>query len=418
MRRIQNPYSNFTNNHGGWALCFLFLSLMSLHAAAQTAIPPPLDPAESSTPKFNLKMAIIMALLVAVFFILGFASVYTRQCTRNRLRGRVDLARGGMARGLDPDVIETFPTFVYSTVKDHKIGSGSLECAVCLNEFQDHETLRLIPKCDHVFHPDCIDMWLISNSTCPVCRTDLVPKSGELPYAIPDGLLAELDDDPDPKTDGHELAPPPPRQVSVRVAVDDQCADREPTTDANKAANLGLPPRSRSTGFAFGPPRSTSSGWRFSGLFPRSQSTGHSLVRPGENIEKYTLKLPEEVRNKLLNSALNRTRSGSSALPRVGSSRRGYRSQSVRTGHQNNNSTHYERFDGNARSDRWQFSMAPPFILRNSSVRSSTIGGDVVAARQPSDVPESNRPPLDRKHIRKSEGGERSTDTVRPEDLV
>ncbi|KAH7524331.1 hypothetical protein FEM48_Zijuj06G0108000 [Ziziphus jujuba var. spinosa] len=387
---------------------------MSLQATGQqTAIPPPRVTEESNAPKFNLKMAIVMVLLVTIFFILGFVSVYTRQCTQNRLRGRADLARGGMARGLDPDVIETFPTFVYSTVKEHKIGSGALECAVCLNEFQDDETLRLIPKCDHVFHPDCIDMWLITNSTCPVCRTNLVPNPGESPYAIPDELLEKLEneaDQPDLKTDSDEPSPPPRRQVSVRVAVDDQ------RTDNMEAVNQGLPPRSRSTGF--GPPRSTSSGWRFSGLFPRSQSTGHSLVRPGENIEKYTLKLPDEVRNKLLTSALNRTRSGSTAFPRVGSSRRGYRSQSVRTGRQNGNSTHYDRFEGNAQSDRWQFSMAPPFIFRSSSVRSSTTGGDVVESRQQSDVPESNRPPLDRKRIRKHEGGERSTDQLRPEDLV
>ncbi|KAL2924561.1 E3 ubiquitin-protein ligase ATL31 [Bienertia sinuspersici] len=27
----------------------------------------------------------------------------------------------------------------------------------CLNEFEDKETLRLLPVCDHVFHPECID---------------------------------------------------------------------------------------------------------------------------------------------------------------------------------------------------------------------------------------------------------------------
>ena len=55
-----------------------------------------------------------------------------------------------------------------------KIGKGTLECTICLCEFEDDETLRLIPKCDHVFRPECIDMWLESYTTCPVCLANLV----------------------------------------------------------------------------------------------------------------------------------------------------------------------------------------------------------------------------------------------------
>ncbi|KAF9604768.1 hypothetical protein IFM89_010309 [Coptis chinensis] len=66
---------------------------------------------------------------------------------------------------------------MYSVVKGLKIGKGALECAVCLNEFEDDETLRLLPKCDHVFHPECIDAWLASHTTCPVCRANLTPDS-------------------------------------------------------------------------------------------------------------------------------------------------------------------------------------------------------------------------------------------------
>jgi hypothetical protein len=73
-------------------------------------------------------------------------------------------------------VIETFPTMAYADVREHKTVKGALECAVCLSEFDDDETLRLLPKCSHVFHPDCIDTWLASHVTCPVCRANLVPE--------------------------------------------------------------------------------------------------------------------------------------------------------------------------------------------------------------------------------------------------
>ncbi|KAF3333089.1 E3 ubiquitin-protein ligase ATL6-like protein [Carex littledalei] len=78
-------------------------------------------------------------------------------------------------RGLDAAVLETFPIMVYSEVKEHQIGKGSVECAVCLCEFQDDENIRLLPKCIHMFHPDCIDEWLLSHVTCPLCRCILTP---------------------------------------------------------------------------------------------------------------------------------------------------------------------------------------------------------------------------------------------------
>ncbi|KAI8017055.1 RING-H2 finger protein ATL11 [Camellia lanceoleosa] len=68
---------------------------------------------------------------------------------------------------------------MYSVVTGLKIGKCALECVVCHNEFKDIENLRLIPKCNHVFHPECIDAWLNSHVTCPVCRADLVPQPGE-----------------------------------------------------------------------------------------------------------------------------------------------------------------------------------------------------------------------------------------------
>lgn len=44
-------------------------------------------------------------------------------------------------------------------------------CSICLNKiFED--TLK-ITKCNHTFHKDCIETWLITNKKCPLCRTKL-----------------------------------------------------------------------------------------------------------------------------------------------------------------------------------------------------------------------------------------------------
>ncbi|GJN28409.1 hypothetical protein PR202_gb16527 [Eleusine coracana subsp. coracana] len=50
--------------------------------------------------------------------------------------------------------------------------SPAAECAVCLKEFDELDTLRAMP-CAHAFHEDCIFRWLRLNATCPLCRHPL-----------------------------------------------------------------------------------------------------------------------------------------------------------------------------------------------------------------------------------------------------
>ncbi|CAL0314211.1 unnamed protein product [Lupinus luteus] len=48
-------------------------------------------------------------------------------------------------------------------------------CAVCLGDFEEGEELRTLPECMHSFHVPCIDMWLYSHTSCPICRATAVP---------------------------------------------------------------------------------------------------------------------------------------------------------------------------------------------------------------------------------------------------
>jgi hypothetical protein len=47
-------------------------------------------------------------------------------------------------------------------------------CTICLGEYDTGEVLRRLP-CLHSFHQPCIDAWMASNNTCPICRLDLLP---------------------------------------------------------------------------------------------------------------------------------------------------------------------------------------------------------------------------------------------------
>ncbi|XP_075521242.1 RING-H2 finger protein ATL46-like [Primulina tabacum] len=78
--------------------------------------------------------------------------------------------------GLDQSLVDVLPVFYYIEI----IGSKeAFDCAVCLCEFSNSDKLKLLPDCSHAFHIHCIEPWLMSNSTCPLCRTPITNVSLE-----------------------------------------------------------------------------------------------------------------------------------------------------------------------------------------------------------------------------------------------
>ncbi|KAG8045671.1 hypothetical protein GUJ93_ZPchr0008g12452 [Zizania palustris] len=79
--------------------------------------------------------------------------------------------------GLDAAAIALLPSFPYLRTTHHgaETSVNSVECAVCLNAVDEGEMVRQLPGCAHVFHQECIDVWLSSNASCPVCRRKAEP---------------------------------------------------------------------------------------------------------------------------------------------------------------------------------------------------------------------------------------------------
>ncbi|EFJ05370.1 hypothetical protein SELMODRAFT_39821, partial [Selaginella moellendorffii] len=49
-------------------------------------------------------------------------------------------------------------------------------CAVCLTDFSKNPAgtkIKILPKCAHAFHCSCIDLWLMTHASCPICRASL-----------------------------------------------------------------------------------------------------------------------------------------------------------------------------------------------------------------------------------------------------
>ncbi|KAG0502652.1 hypothetical protein HPP92_002724 [Vanilla planifolia] len=131
----------------------------------------------------KIMMSAIVVLFAVVVFLL-FLHIYVRwlvirrSSRRDRLRHRgipsddgQSLPPSSVHRQLDPLILASLPVLLFSGIGDEGGDEEFGECAVCLNEFEEGEKVRCLPRCGHRFHIDCIDMWFFSHSTCPLCRS-------------------------------------------------------------------------------------------------------------------------------------------------------------------------------------------------------------------------------------------------------
>jgi hypothetical protein len=52
---------------------------------------------------------------------------------------------------------------------------NSESCSICIEEFKNDNDNKLILKlkCEHLFHKECLNPWLNTNKSCPLCRIKL-----------------------------------------------------------------------------------------------------------------------------------------------------------------------------------------------------------------------------------------------------
>ncbi|WJX62146.1 RING-type E3 ubiquitin transferase [Trifolium repens] len=147
----------------------------------------------SSSNKISPAILFIIVILAIIFFILGLLHLLVRflikqrssssssttisQSNRFQEMSESDAYQRQLQQlfnlhdsGLDQAFIDALPVFIYKDIIGLK---EPFDCAVCLCEFLEQDKLRLLPNCNHAFHINCIDTWLLSNSSCPLCRGTL-----------------------------------------------------------------------------------------------------------------------------------------------------------------------------------------------------------------------------------------------------
>eukprot|EP00257_Ricinus_communis_P026565 XP_025013979.1 RING-H2 finger protein ATL52 [Ricinus communis] len=144
--------------------------------------PPPFnlggsDDGGDSGTDFSPLIIAIIGILASAFILVSYYTIISKYCRRRNndedsmtYEVSNESLQGAGNGGLDETLIKSI------TVRIYKKGDGFIEgmdCSVCLTEFQENDSLRLLPKCNHAFHLPCIDTWLKSHASCPLCRAHI-----------------------------------------------------------------------------------------------------------------------------------------------------------------------------------------------------------------------------------------------------
>ncbi|XP_059636526.1 RING-H2 finger protein ATL7-like isoform X1 [Cornus florida] len=125
---------------------------------------------------------------VPIFF--TFILLLFFYCCYLRLRRRLDwsslrITTPSISRselGLKKELREMLPIIVFResfSVRDS-------QCSICLSDYQAEDRLQQIPACGHTFHMNCIDNWLATHTTCPLCRLSLLDSAKASIDELPD----------------------------------------------------------------------------------------------------------------------------------------------------------------------------------------------------------------------------------------
>lgn len=140
-------------------------------------------------------LAVLLSIVIVASIIMHFIQRRQRANLQRRLeRGEVDLETLGIKKmNVPQEQIDAMPKYTFTAdpalpetaVSSTSKGASAPEyypsfsqttCPICIDDFITNETtVRELP-CKHIFHPECIDIFLRDNSSlCPLCKTSALP---------------------------------------------------------------------------------------------------------------------------------------------------------------------------------------------------------------------------------------------------
>ncbi|CAK8571789.1 unnamed protein product [Lathyrus sativus] len=148
---------------------------------------------------FPIFAIVVLSIIATILLLLSYITFLTKFCSNwnqvnptrwiSVLRARqndedhfIALSPTLWNRGLDESIIREIPSFQF--IKGECEDQSVYGCVVCLTEFQEQDVIKILPNCNHAFHLDCIDIWLQTNSNCPLCRSSISGNTTNTPFDI------------------------------------------------------------------------------------------------------------------------------------------------------------------------------------------------------------------------------------------
>lgn len=143
-------------------------------------------------------LAVLLGIVIVASIIMHIIQRHQRTVLQRRLeRGEVDLETLGIKKmNVPQEKIDEMPRYVFTNAPDAEAivvvpsspksskrvstqpqtSFSQTVCPICLDDFVAGETeVRELP-CKHIFHPECIDLFLRDNSSlCPMCKKSALP---------------------------------------------------------------------------------------------------------------------------------------------------------------------------------------------------------------------------------------------------
>ncbi|KAM0995933.1 hypothetical protein ACFX13_006059 [Malus domestica] len=130
---------------------------------------------------------LLVLFFFSLIFIITTLSFYARwACIRGRLSTTTSRATNiaslpqvHQSLGLDAAAIDNLPVVLHRSVVIANpsivldVETIDIECCICLGVFEGEEKVKVLPKCQHTYHSECVDKWLTVQSSCPLCRLSL-----------------------------------------------------------------------------------------------------------------------------------------------------------------------------------------------------------------------------------------------------
>ncbi|CAF0761550.1 unnamed protein product [Adineta ricciae] len=124
----------------------------------------------SNTSLFGIIFLSACAILICGLCTIWFSVLYYRRFVQERKHKK---DRQALAKSAE-EILAKSPVIIFDAANQNlEFRDENPMCAICLETFSNKEKIRKL-ACTHYYHIDCIDPWLLSHQSCPLCNQSIL----------------------------------------------------------------------------------------------------------------------------------------------------------------------------------------------------------------------------------------------------